>query len=100
MAILLEGSHGKKAQDHQQPVEVVRDDGAVSGRVSPSEKRVEHAPSAVAAVAAVEQWVAAVDMPDTLTDVVGAWSRSDLSRINTGDLVPFIRLEVSYSLRE
>lgn len=47
-------THEEESQHYKDPVQVVRDDGAVSGRVLPAEDGVEDTPAA----ASVELWVA------------------------------------------
>lgn len=39
-------------------------------------------------------------MPDTLGNIVGAWSGADFSSVATDNLVPFGLLKVPYSARE
>lgn len=55
-------SHGQECQDHNEPVEVVRDDGAVCCRVGPSEDGIEEAPASAAIEfgAAALRWVSSV----------------------------------------
>lgn len=52
---LLEAQRDKHADD-KEPVQVVRDDGPVGGRVGPAEDGVEDAPAAVGGAA----WLAAL----------------------------------------
>jgi hypothetical protein len=44
-AMFLHVSHEKEGYDHRHPVEIVRDDGAISGRVFPSKNSVEDSPA-------------------------------------------------------
>lgn len=47
VALGLLEAHGGEAGHDKEPIEVVRDDGAVGGRVLPAENGVEDAPAAV-----------------------------------------------------
>lgn len=58
MACIFLVPHSEKAYDDNKPVQVVRYDGAISGRVLPSKECIEDAPSA----ATIELWVAKLFM--------------------------------------
>lgn len=85
---LLE-SQQDEADDDREPEEVVADDTAVGGTVLPTKQRIENTPAA----ATVQLGVTAVDMPDTLSNVVRPRARAVLGCITTGGLVPGVRLE-------
>lgn len=85
---LLNVAKTKEDANDEDPVDVVRNDGAVGGRVLPSEKGVENFPTVVSL------WVAAVDVPDTLLNVVGTGARTILGDITTGLLREDVHLEV------
>jgi len=57
MTLDLAVAHGEKSDDDGPPVDVVRDDGAVGGRVLPAQEAVEDSPAA----AAVDIWAAALN---------------------------------------
>lgn len=48
MTLLLIVPHRKKCEDDDEPVKVVRDDGAISCRVLPTEQGIEYTPSTAA----------------------------------------------------
>ena len=60
--------HQGQHDDDKKPVAVVGDDGAICGRVLPSQQGVEDIPTFV------DFWVAAVDVPHALVDVVSTWA--------------------------
>lgn len=66
MTTLLVKAKRAKCHNHSQPVQVIGDDRTVCGAVGPSQDGVEDAPAATA----VQFGIAAVDMPDTLSDVI------------------------------
>lgn len=46
------------------------------------------------ATASVKLWVAAVDVPDALVDIVGTWSRSDFSDITANQFRVCVHFQV------
>lgn len=82
--------HANISSDDTDPVEVVTQHGSIGGRVGPAEKGVEDTPSTTA----TQFGVAAVDVPDTLADIVGTSSRTRFGRITTDDIIPGVVLEV------
>jgi hypothetical protein len=50
-------SHGQETQDDCNPVHVIRDDGAVGGRVLPAKHGVEDTPSSTT----IELWIAELE---------------------------------------
>lgn len=66
IAVALLVSHGHEGQDDHKPVNVIGDDGTDRGGVLPAKDGVEDTPAS----ASVYLWVAAVDVPHRLGDVV------------------------------
>ena len=89
VSFLFVESHRQEDDDHDQPVQVVGDDRAIRGRVCPAEDGVENAPSS----AAIKLWIAAVDVPHALLNVIGSWAGSGLGRVASGDPAPGMHLE-------
>jgi hypothetical protein len=56
VATRLVVTQSQKTDDDSEPIEIIRDDGAIGSRVSPAEDRVEDTPSS----AAIDFWVAAL----------------------------------------
>ena len=94
--MLLAVPHAGKDDDDAKPVQVVREDRAIGGRVLPAEDGVEDPPAATA----VQLRVAAVDVPDALVDVVGAWAGAYLARIAADGLTPRVVFKVPDGLGE
>lgn len=93
-AVLLAPPQADEQQHDEDPVDVVGDDGAVGGRVLPAKQGVEDLPTVVSL------WVAAVDVPDRLTNVVGAGARAVLGDVAAGLLGEDVHLEVPDGARE
>lgn len=56
MSLLLIKYHGKESEDHNDPVQVVRNDGTDCCRVRPAEQSIEDTPP----TASVDLWIAAL----------------------------------------
>lgn len=90
VAVTLIVPHANIGSDDTDPIEIVTQHRSIGSRVGPAEKGVEDTPSTTA----TEFGVAAVDMPDTLADIVGTGSRTRFGGITTDDIVPGVVLEV------
>lgn len=66
MTLDLVESHGKESKDDNDPVDVIADDTSISSGIGPAKDSVEDTPSR----ATIELWVAKVDVPDGLVNVV------------------------------
>lgn len=86
---LLE-SHTNEDSNDDNPIEVVRQNRAVGCRILPAEDGVGNSPSTTT----IQLGITAVDVPNALTDVVGAWSRSCFGSVTADYETPFVVLEV------
>lgn len=89
-------THDGKADDDYKPVDVIRDHRAVGCRVCPTEDGIKDTP----ARAAVQFRVAAVDVPNTLANIVRAWAGARLRCITANDLIPFVVFKIPDCLGE
>ena len=112
MALDLAVSHDEERDDDADPVQVVRDDRAVGGRVCPAKEGVEEAP----AVAAVEGRAAAlrlvsgslhmssqttyIDVPHRLVDIIRPRAVAELGGVASDELVPGVLLKEPHGPRE
>lgn len=64
-------SHRQKAQDDDDPVHIIRDDGTISSRILPAEDGVEDSPAS----ASVEFWVTKLE--EGVSDVERERKRGD-----------------------
>lgn len=88
MAVLFLKQHQGQEDNDSQPVDVVGDDGTVSGGVLPSQQGVEDIPTVICFR------VTAVDVPDTLVDVVGTRAGTVFGSVTTSLLVETVGLQV------
>jgi len=86
--LLLEPHCSKTDHDHN-PVQVVRKHRTIRRRICPAKQGVEDTPT----TASIDLRRAAVDMPDTLADVVGSWPGACLAGVASDDVVPSVVLE-------
>lgn len=89
VTVSLHVSHGAEADNHDQPINVVRDNRSDCRRVLPTKNGIENTP----ATTTVELSVAAVDVPDTLVDVVRTRARANFCCITSDDVVPGVNFE-------
>lgn len=88
--------HADIGENDTDPVEIVSQHRTIGSRVGPSEQSVEYTPSATT----TQFRVAAVDVPDTLTNIIRTGPRSRLRSISTDDVVPSVVLEVPDGARK
>jgi hypothetical protein len=87
--ILLLEPHHSKANHNKNPVEVVRQDRTISRRVRPAEQRIEDPPT----TSSIDLRRTAVDVPDTLSNIVRSRTGSCLAGVASDGVVPGVVLE-------
>lgn len=108
MAICLAEPQHQESSDDCDPVDIVRNDGAISGRVVPTKESVKDAPAASTVelrAAALEEdrseqdlqvlllTLTYVNVPDATVDIIGARTVAELGCITANQLVPLLSLE-------
>lgn len=96
MPLCLFEPQENEEDNHDNPEDIVSDDTAVSGTVLPAKQGVEDTP----ATTTVQLRIAAVDMPDAVADIVGAWTGSVLGSVAASRLVPGVGFQEPDALGE
>ena len=105
--------HDDETDHDADPVQVVRDDGAISGRVGPAQDGVEDAPPVLDGIGRgtalkrvrsgrvkVEEGVSYVDVPDALVNIIRARAIAKLVSLAANVLVPLGHLKGPDGARE